>query len=298
MNQSKAFLVSMVIALLGMVLVYLYVDKRSDEVKKEYGNDVTVVVASKDIQELQKIELSMLTTKTVPLTFKQPGAYDDPTAFEGAVASSPIRMGEQVLATKVLMPGAATGISSQIAISRRAMSIPVNDVTGVTRLIKPGDRIDILTNIQYQVDGERLAETKTVMQNVHVLAVGELIQNKIPAAIEMDPVSGAQKAIDLRSSRAFSTITVEVTPEQAQQLTWNMENSQQAGNLTITLRNPVDRVIASVPTTTVDEVLGAESRKAEIERARRRPAPQAQQRAAPPPPPPNAWVNGGGSLVQ
>jgi pilus assembly protein CpaB len=296
MNQSKAFLVSMVIALLGMVLVYLYVEKRSEEVKSEYGNAVTVVVASKDIQELQKIELSMLTTKTVPNTFKQPGAYDDPGAFEGAVASSPIRAGEQILATKVLMPGAATGISAQIAISRRAMSIPVNDVTGVTRLIKPGDRIDLITNIQYQIDADRMSETKTLMQNIHVLAVGELIQNKVPSAIEMDPVSGSQRAIDLRNSRAFATITVEVTPDQAQQLSWVLENSQQAGNLMITLRNPVDRVIASVSTTTVDEVLGQDSRKAEIERARRRPAAV----AAPPPrpaPPPPAWGTGG-SLAQ
>lgn len=296
MNQSRAFLVSMVIALLGMVLVYLYVEKRSDEVKSEYGNDVTVVVANKDIQELQKIELSMLTTKTVPNTFKQPGAYDDPSAFEGAVASSPIRTGEQILATKVLMPGAATGISAQIAISRRAMSIPVNDVTGVTRLIKPGDRIDLITNIQYQIDADRMSETKTLMQNVHVLAVGELIQNKVPSAIEMDPVSGSQKAIDLRNSRAFATITVEVTPDQAQQLAWVLENPQQAGNLTITLRNPVDRVIASVSTTTVDEVLGQDSRKAEIERIRRRPAAQAAP-AARPAPPPQAWGMGG-SLAQ
>lgn len=297
MNQSRAFMVSMVIALLGMVLVYLYVEKRSDEVKQEYGNDVTVVVAQKDIQELQKIEVSMLTTKTVPLSFKQPGAYDDPNAFEGAVASAPIRAGEQILATKVLMPGAATGISSQIAISRRAISIPVNDVTGVTRLIKPGDRIDLIANIQYAIESDRMAETKTVMQNIHVLAVGELIQNKIPAAIEMDPVSGAQRAIDLRNSRAFATITVEVTPDQAQQLTWALENPQMAGNLTVTLRNPVDRVIASVPTTTIDEVLGADSRKAEIERVRRRPA-QVQPKAAPPPPPPNPWATSGGSLVQ
>lgn len=297
MNQSKAFLVSMVIALFGMVLVYLYVEKRSDEVKQEYGNDVTVVVAAKDIQDLEKIEVSSLTTKTVPLTFKQPGAYDDPNAFEGAVASAPIRKGEQVLATKVLMPGAATGISSQVAISRRAISIPVNDVTGVTRLMKPGDRVDLMVNVNYQVDSDRIAETKTLMQNIHVLAVGEMIQNKIPSALELDPVSGNQRAIDLRNSRAFATITVEVTPEQAQQLVWVMDNPQQAGNITLALRNPIDRVIASVPTVTIDEVLGQDSRKAELERVRRRPAAQAVPRAAPPPPPPNPWATGG-SLAQ
>jgi len=112
----------------------------------------------------------------------------------------------------------------------------------------------------------------------------------------MDPVSGSQRAIDLRNSRAFSTITVEVTPDQAQQLVFILENPQAAGGLTVTLRNPVDRVIASVSTTTVDEVLGQDSRKAEIERARRRPAAQ----AAPPPrpaPPPSPWGTGG-SLAQ
>lgn len=287
---------SLVFAALAMLLVYLYVNQQKKNLQDEFGDEVTVTVAAQDINELEEIKAGMLTTVTVPKKFVQPGSNGDPKTFENSVANSPFKKGEQILLTKVLLKGAETGLSSQVAITRRAMSIPVTDVTAVTRLIRPGDRVDVISKLTYPSgEGDSGEEIKTILQDVHVLAVGEMIQNNIPSAFENDPVTGNRRAINLKGSRAFGTVTVEVTPQEAQTLVFVMNNSSE---LYLTLRNPIDRQIASVSYTTVDTVLGDNSAKAAKERAKLKPAPA----AAPPPPPPPRPVNNpfltGGNLVK
>jgi pilus assembly protein CpaB len=293
-NQSKAFLTSLVFAALAMLLVYFYVSEQESGLKAEFGTDVPVVVAAQDINEFEQIESGMLTTVLVPKKFAQPGSNPDPKTFEGSVASAPFRKGEQVLTTKVLLKGAETGLASQVAISYRALSIPVNDVTGVTRLLKPGDRIDIIANVPYQGTNGQETEVKTLLQNVHVLAVGELIQNNIPSVFETDPLTGNRIAKNIRGSRSYSTVTVEVTPIDAQALIYVVQSGT---DMFLTLRNPVDRVVASIPTTTVDEVLGPNSKKAA--RAREEEMRRRALAAPPPPrvsvkPPAPSWFKGEG----
>lgn len=291
MNQSRAFITSLMFAGLGMLMVYFYVANEKENLRKRFGADVTVVVAAKDINEMEEIQPNMLTTKVVPGEFVQPESLPDPKAFEGAVAASPFKKGEQILRTKVLKKGADTGLASQVAISRRAISIPVTDETGVSKLVKPGDRIDLLANVAY--DGG--SEVKTFLQNVHVLSIGEVIQNHTPQAFDVDPLTGNPRAVNLRGNRSFTSVTVEVTPEEAQQIIYITQVSGQ--QIYMTLRNPVDRMVASVPTTTVDEVLGPNSKKAQ-EEARKRIVPQVARPVAPPPPPPNPWAQGGGTFAK
>ncbi len=295
MNQSKAFLTSLVFAGLAMFLVYFYVDQKEASLKAEFGSDMTVVVAARDINEMEQIQANMLTTTVVPKKYVGPGAHADIKTFEGTIASAPLKKGEQLLTTKVLLKGADTGLASQVAISRRAISIPVNDIYGVTRLIKPGDRVDIISNITYRTPTGPESEVKTVLQDVHLLAVGEVIQNNIPSAFEDDPIAGTRKAVNLRGSRNFQTVTVEVTPQEAQALILTMEGG---GALYLSLRNPVDRSFASIPTTTVDEVLGPNSKKAERERPKAPPpAPASAPVYRAPPPPANPWQTGGGAFA-
>jgi pilus assembly protein CpaB len=293
MNQSKAFLVSFGAAAVAMLLVFFYINSEKQKIKKEYGTEVVVVIAKVDINEMEEITASMLETRVVPDSFRQPGSNGDPRTFEGSVAASPLKKGEQVLLTKVYLKGSDTGVASQVAIHHRAISIPVNDVTGVTRLLKPGDRVDIIANVQYPGDKGVQSEIKTLLQNVHVLAVGEQVQNNIPAVFDTDPVTGNRFAKNIRGTRTFNTVTVEVTPVDAQKIIYIVESGV---GLFLTLRNPVDRLVSSVPTITVDEVLGENSRKAALEAAKNR-IPAAAPPKAPPkpsaPPPPPAFKQGG-----
>jgi len=280
-----------------------------------------VAVAAGDIPEFGVISIDNITVKEVPARFEQPGAVricsvsldgsdsEKKIALEecekrkeallsdlyGTVVAAPFRNGEQLTRTKILQKGAETGLATQVAIGHRAQSIPVSDMTGVSRLIKPGDRVDIVANVAYRADGGQESEVKTLLQNINILAVGEQVQNQIPSFLEMDPLTGQTSARNLRrDNRNYATITVEVTPLESQALIFVINGG---GDLFLTLRNPVDRVVAStLPTTTVDEVLGPNSKKAQ--RSRPPPVVMAPRVAAPAPPPPNPWLQGGSSLVK
>lgn len=298
MNQSKAFLTSLIFAAAAMMLVYFYISEKEGEIKSEFGAEVTVVVAARDIREFVQLEPGMLSTRSIPSKFAQPGwvSSKEEILKNGAVAAAPFKQGEQIPLTKIIFQGAETGLASQVAISYRALSIPVSNVTGVTKLLKPGDRVDIVSNISYQGTGGQESEVKTVLQNVNILAVGESIMSNIPTVETKDPLTGEVQIKRLRGDRNYETVTVEVMPVEAQSLIYIVQSGTE---LVLTLRNPVDRVIASIPTTSVDEVLGPTSKKV--------------TRNRPPPPPayvpkvvsrlpasvaPNPWTQGGGPLVK
>ena len=237
----------------------------------------------------------------VPAKLAQPGALEvkegAPSPFlAGLVAMAPIKAGEQILSTKVLTKGQETGLATQIAISRRGLSVPVSEQTGVSKLLKPGDRVDMIATFPPTDQGE-VPETKTVLQNVHILAVGERIQNQIPSVFEVDPITGQSRSINLRGNRSFTHVTVEVSPLEAQAVIATIVGA--GAELFLTLRNPVDRLTSSLPTTTVAEVLGPNSKRA---KSLIKPLPMPAPASVAPPapvkaPPPNPWSTGGGSFV-
>jgi pilus assembly protein CpaB len=302
-NQSRAFLFSFFFALMGALMVYVYVDQQESAIKEEYGTEIVVWVAKENIPEMEIVNEQRVTQKSIPAKLAQPGHIkvekDKPSPFlSGPVALAAIQEGEQILNTKVTPKGQETGLASQVAISRRAIAVPVNDYTGVGKLIKPGDRVDLLATFPPTDQGE-VPETKTVLQNVHILAVGERIQNQLPSVFELDPVTGANRNVNLRGNRNFSTVTIEVTPLEAQAVLSTVSGA--GAEFFLTLRNPVDRVTTSIPTTTVADVLGPNSQRAKklIKAPPPAPAPASVTPPPPPPkaPPPNPWQSGGGSLV-
>lgn len=69
------------------------------------------------------------------------------------------------------------GISAQVPPGFRAMTIQVDDTTGVAGLLRPGDRVDVLATIQSGEAGERVV-ANTVVQNALVVAVGKSLDQK------------------------------------------------------------------------------------------------------------------------
>lgn len=279
MNQSRAFFVSLVFALVGMALVAFYISEETRKITQNYGSPKKVLIATKNINEMQELDETMFEVQEKAEFYLQPGVATNPEDVKGMVALVPIAANEQIVLNKLSPKSAETGLALQVAASKRAMSIAVDDVSAVTKLIKPGDHVDIIGSIRYPAaDGSQQTELKTLLQNVNLLAVGEVIQNNIPKVYETDALTQKKVAVSGRGDRGFATVTVEVTPEQSQILLFAMA---QDTRLYLTLRNPIDRVENAVGTTTVDEVLGSDSKRAEArDREQRRILEEAQRAAA------------------
>jgi pilus assembly protein CpaB len=272
--NNKALTLSILFAIVAVFFVQSYVSSVEEEQKKKFGAEITVVVAKRDIKEMATIDETMLTTIQIPERFKDPNAvpYSKPEVDEksgrkiglglkewaGYIANVPIKKGEQLTFTKVTEPGIKTGLSPQITPGKRAMAINVNEISGVSKLVKPGDRVDVIGVIDLGGGkGNKIA--KTLLQDVIVLATGRNVSNNPARTIESDSLTGKERIKSLTEDYSFSSVTIEVDPVQAQMLALVMQNGESA--LMLSLRNNEDTERGAVGTMSYGDVLGIDLSK-------------------------------------
>lgn len=254
-NESRNLGIAIAAGIFAVFLLYSYSQEKKAEYDKRYGSTKRVVVAKEDIAEMQTIYDTMVETKELPADFIQPDAITVPDEIIGNVAAVPIRKGQMVVKNNLLTPGPDTGISLQVAPSKRAVTIPVDEVRGVAKLIRPGDRIDIYAAIDSGKGVNQRREVFTMMNDVVVLATGVSVVNNIPRMFELDSTGKNLTQIALTGDTKYTTITVEATPKEAQDLFYILSTAP--GNLFMALRNPNDRTIPPrLPSSTSDSVLG------------------------------------------
>ena len=130
---------------------------------------------------------------------------------------------DEVLSADKLMKAGAQGfLANALGPGKRAVSIAVNAVTGVSGFISPGDRVDVLMTHQLSDSGENAVlttriYTETILQGLRVLAVEQTVD-----ASSGQPVIGR-------------TVTMEVLPKEAETLALGA----QMGDLSLVLHGAV-----------------------------------------------------------
>ncbi|MCO5143539.1 MAG: Flp pilus assembly protein CpaB [Oligoflexia bacterium] len=252
---NRAFTISFVVAALAVSMVFSYVSSTEEAIRAQYGTETSVVVAKKNIKELDILDETNLTIKSIPRSFRQPGTSQKIADFKGALAIAPIISGEQITRSKVTQLGARTGLARQVAIGKRAVSIKVSDESAVAKLIKPGDRVDVLAVIDPTGSGNKLFyEGRTVLQDVLVLATGKYVTNTVPGILETDPYKKDNKnKINLSEYTQFANVTLEVDPFQAQMLVYSTKIGD---GVYLTLRNNDDNTKEELQKTMLRDLMG------------------------------------------
>ena len=219
MKLSKVLLVfGILLGLVTAFFLYNYLNTMQDPVAAAVPHS-DVVIARNTIPAHTRISAEMLEVRSVPVDMIHPEAENDISLFVGGIARSEIVRGEQVLASRIYTEERRATLSYRIPENMRAVSIPVNEVTGVAGYIAPGDLVDVIVTIEDENINEGTLTTYTLFQKVTVLAIGEL-----PREVEDD------------ESRVVNTVTLQVTPEQAEVLAF----SYQRGSFHLVLRSPAD----------------------------------------------------------
>lgn len=252
-NQTRTLWISIGVAMFAIFMLYSWSETQKTELAKKYGTTKRVVVAASDIAEMETLDESKLQVIDQPQDFIQPEAVIDVEGAVGQVAAVPIKKGEQLLQTKLLLPGPDTGLSMEVSPGKRAVTIPVDDMRGVSKLIRPGDRVDIVAALDYGKGADQRREVRTILQDVVVLATGLNVMNKIPRRFELDANGKTINRINLSASTNFTTLTVEAKPEEVQQLVYILATTP--GSLFTTLRHPNDRLQAPNRTTVIEDIL-------------------------------------------
>ena len=257
--NTKAFTTSLILAALAVMMVLSYISSRETELISEYGDSTPVVVAKEDIKELEIIDDRKVQLKNIPKSFQMPGHFKSVEDLYNTIAAVPIKAGEQITAPRVTYPGAQSGLSRQISIGKRALSIQVTEGQSVSRLLKPGDRVDVLALVDYAAGKKEKLKVKTVLQDVLILSTGLYVTNSVPIVNLKNENDSRQ--MKLNSYTNFNTITLELTPFEVQNMVFMMS----AGNgIYLSLRNNDDKNIERIKATRLFDVLGEDAAEAKI----------------------------------
>jgi len=175
------------------------------------GETTDVVVAANDITYGVKLEKTMLRTVKYPKESVPVGAFSTVDSVVGQTTKVFMTTKEPVTAIKLSSLGG--GLSMLVREGMRAASVEVNQVSGVSGFILPGDRVDMLVTVD-RVTNPEDAFTQTVLQNAEVLAAGQktTTQDNKPITVQ--------------------AVTLLVNPQQAEV----MAHAQRQGSITLVLR--------------------------------------------------------------
>ncbi len=143
----------------------------------------------------------------------------------GAVVRKGIVAGEPITESQIARPGDRGFLAAVLTPGMRAISIDVNEPSSVAGLVFPGDRIDVLLNMQFTIkevgpDGQQQTSdykpqtSETVLENVRLLATDRNLND-----LEGEP-------------KKLNTVTIEVTPKQAEMI----KVAASMGQLALSLR--------------------------------------------------------------
>ena len=157
----------------------------------------------------------------VPRAAMPDGIFASADQLPGRVAITKISAREPITASRLAPVGASGGLSAVIPGGYRAMTVKVDDETGIAGFLVPGTLVDILAVISSN-DNKQGPISKIVLQNIKVLANGQnLDQPK-----------------DEREANSVKTVTLQVTPDQSEKLA--LASSE--GKLRLSLRNSGDQL--------------------------------------------------------
>lgn len=242
--QQRNLIMIGVAVMIGLVAVYLAntyfsgVQQRQDR-EAEQAQMAQIVVATQPMQFGTSLGTTNLRLANWPANSVPQGAFVsiDEATRGGRVALRPIAIGEPILADKVSGEGGRATLASILPEELRAVSIPVNQVSGVAGFVRAGDVVDVMLTRQIPGEGSTQADkmTTVVLENVYVLAIDQVANEN-----ETEPKVG-------------QTATVQTDTVGAQKLAL----AREVGALSLMLRNVENQAVGGTRTVTVADLGGA-----------------------------------------
>ena len=151
---------------------------------------IQVVVAAKNMSSGTRIQDSMIQMKEFPEDIVPKDAITSFDAVKNVQIHAPIYSGDIITLQKLNAVSEDESFASSIPANCRAVSINVNDVTGVAGFAKPGDHVDLLLVEK----GQHSATTTLLLQDVPILSINQnstrsapVGENGVPTSVAVNP---------------------------------------------------------------------------------------------------------------
>lgn len=181
---------------------------------EERYTPVKVLVAARDLPSGRVLRGSDLARREMPSAFVPGGALpvDAAARAVGQQLVFALRRGDALVESHLAGREGPT-LAARLQRGTRAVTVPVDEVSSQAGLVRPGDRIDLMLAEERAEETGRCVIVRPLLEAVTVLATGRTQR----------PLPGTASALaaglgDPDASPEYSTITLDVTPEQAQLL--------------------------------------------------------------------------------
>jgi len=232
---------AVVVAAVAAYFLYTYLKTQEQKVREAVASE-KIVVAAAGIPMGNTIDIKQLKTADWPKANMPQGAFLSTDQVAGRIALQTFAPGDPITEPKLVpKEGPASVLSYKIPEGHRAMTVGVNPVAGVAGFVNPGNLVDVV--LTAMPPGGKLTVSKIVLQNVPILAIGQIVDQK-----EGKPV-------------AVPTVTMDVSPEDAEKLA--IASTQ--GRLQLVLRRFGDKELAKTAGATITKVFSGASGEAKAE---------------------------------
>lgn len=225
--------------LLGLMVYFAMSGDDEKAAEKPQTNLVQVVAAKQDIPERTVVKEDMLKVVEVPSELVPEGAFRDVADAVDHPTSTAIQQGDIVTSRKVYVDIRMAGFTGIIPPDCRAVTIPINDITGVSGFAHPGDYVDIMIISGTKENG---INGRIILQDVLLLGINRTADlpntptgdsSQKDSGQKDDAGSQAVGSVNTKaSSDTMATATVALKPADALKLA----AASQEGTLYLVLR--------------------------------------------------------------
>lgn len=184
---------------------------------------VEVLVAKQDIAKgtsaSELFEKKLVEVQEVPAQYVASDAISTERAIEGQVVAVDLTAGEQLTSGRFKYPSQA-GLAYNIPETYVALSIPVDKVSGVAGLVKPGDNVAVLSTIeQTDANGQTTTTTKIIIAKTRVLAVAS---DSGAGTTTTSDAGGGLTGGGNEEDQAAGTVTLALSPTDAEKVAFSV----------------------------------------------------------------------------
>ena len=246
LNSKKMLIVTGVLFIIAIIAISFVVqglnNNKTAQAPEEMVDNQTVaittqlqkvVVVKQDIAARSTLTAEMIDIQELPAEYIHPMAIIATEEAINKLTLIPLNAGEQLLSTKIADPD-TDYLSYMLKEGYVAYTVPISELTTNAGMLRVGDKIHVLGEFGAAVAGEDLQHF--VLTDLTILALGQNLGLNVSV-----------------SDGGFSTMTLELLPEQAQILAW----AQSHGSLNYILTSVLsDEENTKMRTITGQDVLG------------------------------------------
>lgn len=253
-------ILALIIGAVAVYGVFVYISSMRASIEEEIEK-VEVLVALQNIPRETTVETlieqELVVPMGIPRMYLAEGVLTSLESYRGYVTANHINKGEQITTTKLAKPE-ELGLAFVIPDNMIAVSIPIDEVVGVSNLINVGDRVNVIATFfpegeaaaasgeavsgeEQPIEGGEESQaftqetegtqesqvilnkeiTKTLLWNVKVLYIGTRRVTRTTSG-EDSGVFGVQTRTESASTE-ISTVTLAVSPEDSEKLVFSEE---------------------------------------------------------------------------